>query len=113
MRKRKVTYPVARTATRQPRGGAGIDAPYTRTTVAAIDLSALEVRDDLSVGDRVRIGGSGLYAGEIATVEALITGVIPAATVRTESGQRRRARAVDLHRVPGEGPRPADPVPAD
>lgn len=103
MRKRKVTYPVARTATRQPRPGVG----EVRSTVAAIDLNALEPRDDLRPGDRVRIGGNGLYAGQLAVVESIAPGVIPAADVRTDGGQRRRARSVDLQKIPVEGKQPA------
>jgi len=103
MRKRKVTYPVARTATKQPRS-AGLpgDPGYVRSTVATINLAALEVRDDLIVGSRVRIGGVGLYAGELAKVEGLSSGIIPAAMVRTDSGKTRRVRAVDLERVTAE-----------
>jgi hypothetical protein len=103
MRKRKVTYPVARTATKQPRS-AGLpgDPSYIRSTVATINLAALDVRDDLSVGSRVKIGGVGLYAGELAVVEALSNGIIPAAMVRTDSGKSRRVRAVDLERVTSE-----------
>ena len=100
MRKRKVTYPVARTATRQPRS-AGLpgDPGYVRSTVASINLAALDIRTDLKVGDRVKIGGGGLYAGELAIVESLSNGVIPAAAVRTDTGKTRRIRAVDLERV--------------
>ena len=104
MRKRKVTYPVARTATKQPRS-AGLpgDPTYVRTTVATINLAALDVRDDLAVGHRVRIGGGGLYAGEIAVVESIVmSGIIPAYMVRTEAGKSRRVRAVDLERVAQE-----------
>jgi hypothetical protein len=103
MRKRKVTYPVARTATKQPRS-AGLpgDPGYIRSTVATINLSALDVRDDLAVGSRVKIGGVGLYAGELAVVEGLSSGIIPAAMVRTDSGKTRRVRAVDLERVTAE-----------
>ncbi len=58
MRKRKVNYPVARTATRQVRTvGLPGDPGYVRSTVAEINLAALTGRDDISVGDRVRIGG--------------------------------------------------------
>jgi hypothetical protein len=100
MRKRKVTYPVARTATRQPKtvGGPG-DPTYVRSTVANINMAALEVRDDLVVGNRVKIGGNGLYAGELAVIEAIVAGVIPAAMVRTDAGKTRRVRAVDLEHV--------------
>lgn len=114
MRKRKVTYPVARTATKQPRS-AGLpgDPGYVRSTVATINLAALDVRDDLAVGHRVRIGGGGLYAGEIAIVETILSGIIPAAMVRTEAGKTRRVRAVDLERVAAEKPAaPAAPAPA-
>jgi hypothetical protein len=106
MRKRKVTYPVARTATRQPRS-AGLpgDPGYVRSTVANINLAALDVRTDL------KIGGGGLYAGEFAIVESLSNGVIPAAAVLTEAGKTRRIRAVDLERVPVA--RPAENAPAE
>jgi hypothetical protein len=103
VRKRKVTYPVARTATKPTRNvGLASDPTYVRATLATINLAALDGRDDLSVGDRVRIGGSGLYAGEVAVVEEIVGGVIPAMMVRTESGRTRRVRAVDLERVPAE-----------
>jgi hypothetical protein len=113
MRKRKVTYPVARTATRQPRN-AGLpgDPGYVRSTVATINLAALDVRDDLVVGGRVKIGGGGLYAGELAVVEAILSGIIPAAMVRTEAGKTRRVRAVDLERVTAERA-PAEPAPSE
>lgn len=103
MRKRKVTYPVARTATKQPRNlGLPGDPGYVRSTVATINLAALDVRVDLAVGHRVRIGGTGLYAGELAVVESLLSGIIPAAMVRTDAGKTRRVRAVDLERVAAE-----------
>lgn len=116
MRKRKVTYPVARTATKQPRN-AGLpgDPTYVRSTVATINLAALDVRDDVKVGNRVKIGGGGLYAGEFAVVELILSGIIPAAMVRTEAGKTRRVRAVDLERVAPERPaseRPASDRPA-
>jgi hypothetical protein len=75
---------------------------YVRTTVATINLAALEIRNDLAAGNRVRIGGEGLYSGESAIVESLIVGVIPAAMVRTEAGKTRRVRTVDLERLPAE-----------
>jgi hypothetical protein len=104
VRKRKVTYPVARTATKPTRTtGLTTDPNYVRSTVANINLAALDTRDDLSVGDRVKIGGAGLYAGELAIVEALIAVVIPAAMVRTEAGKTRRVRAVDIERLSAEG----------
>ena len=99
-----MTYPVARTATKPSRTtGLTSDPTYVRSTVANINLAALDTRDDLSVGDRVKIGGAGLYAGESAVVEAIIVGVIPAAMVRTDAGKTRRVRAVDLEHVSAEG----------
>ena len=112
MRKRKVTYPVAKTATKQPRGaGLPSDPNYVRSTVATINLAALDVRDDLKVGHRVKIGGGGLYAGEFAVVESILNGIIPAAMVRTDAGKTRRVRSVDLERVAAE--RPAERKPAE
>lgn len=101
MRKRKVNYPVAKTATK---GGARNpllpgDPRTMRTPATSIDMTALEGRDDLSVGDRVRIGGGGLYAGELAVVTALTMGVIPSVTVQTDEGRSRRIRAIDVERV--------------
>ena len=114
MRKRKVTYPVARTATKQPRvAGLPGDPTYVRSTVATINLQALDVREDLKVGHRVKIGGEGLYSGEFAVVESLSSGIIPAAVVRTEAGKTRRVRSVDLERVAAQAPTPvAAPVAA-
>ena len=115
MRKRKVTYPVAKTATRKTRTvGLPGDPGYVRSTVAEIDLTALTGRTDIRTGDRVRIGGDGLYAGELAVVESLVGGLIPAAVVRTEAGKTRRVRAVDLLRqAPNTPPSPApSPAPA-
>jgi hypothetical protein len=113
MRKRKVTYPVARTATKQPRTlGLGGEA-YVRPTVATINLQALDIRDDLKVGHRVKIGGEGLYSGEFAVVESLSSGIIPAAVVRTEAGKTRRVRTVDLERVAAAAPAAAVAAPSE
>jgi hypothetical protein len=100
VRKRKVNYPVAKTATKGARNPLVPGDPRgNRTPATTIDMTALEGRSDLSVGDRVRIGGAGLYAGELATVTALVMGVIPAATVRTDENRTRRVRAIDIERV--------------
>ena len=110
MRKRKVTYPPAKTANR-PAPATGLpDTPYVRPTVATIDLDAGKGRAGLSVGSRVRIAGTGLYAGETAVIERLVTGVIPAAVVRTEAGKTRQVRTIDLHPVGAAGA--ATPPPA-
>jgi hypothetical protein len=67
--------------------------------VATIDLSAGKGKSGLAVGGRVRISGTGLYAGEIAVIERLVSGVIPQAVVRTEAGKTRQVRTIDLEPV--------------
>jgi hypothetical protein len=100
VRKRKVTYPPPKTANRPaPASGLPTDTPYVRPTVATIDLNAGKGRAGLAVGGRVRIAGTGLYAGEIAIIEKLVTGVIPQAVVRTEAGKTRQVRTIDLEPV--------------
>ena len=111
MRKRKVTYPPAKTSNRPaPATGLPTDPPYVRPTVATIDLTAGKGRAGLAVGGKVRIAGNGLYAGEIAVIEKLGTGgVIPSAIVRTEAGKTRQVRTIDLEPVgatPGAESRP-------
>lgn len=102
-RKRKTVYPPARTDTKPTqRPGAGPEQ-YVRPTVATIDLTAGNGRAGLSVGDRVRISGSGLYTGEAAVIEKLTSGVIPAALVRTEAGRTRQVRTIDLEPIAREG----------
>jgi hypothetical protein len=115
VRKRKTNYPPAKTANRPaPPTGLPTDTPYVRPTVATIDLSAAKGKAGLTVGGRVRIAGTGLYAGEIATIEKLISGVIPQAVVRTEAGKSRQVRTIDLEPVaPGTtNAPPSDPSPA-
>lgn len=120
MRKRKVNYPPAKTANRPPAPtGLPNDTPMVRPTVATIDLTAGKGRAGLAVGGRVRIAGTGLYSGEIAVIEKLVTGVIPQAVVRTEAGKTRQVRTIDLEPVaanatnaPAAAPAPASPVSA-
>jgi hypothetical protein len=112
VRKRKVTYPPAKTANRPaPASGLPTDPPYVRPTVATIDLNAGKGRAGLAVGGRVRISGTGLYTGEFAVIEKLVAGVIPQAVVRTEAGKTRQVRTIDLEPVgpstPAAGPSPA------
>jgi hypothetical protein len=64
----------------------------------------------LKVGDQVRINGTGLYSGELATIEKLATGAIPSAVVRTEAGRTRQVRTIDLE--PVSGPPAAAPAAA-
>ena len=116
-RKRRTVYPPPRNATRPPRpgepggpGGPPIGEPYVRPTVASINLSASTGRAGLKLGDRVRINGTGLYSGELATIEKLTTGAIPSAVVRTEAGRTRQVRTIDLE--PVAAPPPSAPATA-
>jgi hypothetical protein len=101
--KRKVTYPPAKTATRRAPAPAP-DPNVERRTLATINLSAGIGQAGFAVGDRVRIEAAGIYAGEIAVIERLSPGVIPSALVRTEGGNTRQVRTVDLVAVPAESP---------
>ncbi len=93
MKRRQRSY----VPTRKPKGAPPASPePVVRSTVATIDTSAVHGRSGIVAGSRVRILGSGLYAGETAVVERLVGGAIPAALVRTDSGRTRRARTVDL-----------------
>ena len=114
MRKRKVTYPPPKTSNRPaPASGLPTDTPYVRPTVATIDLNAGKGRAGLAVGGRVRIAGTGLYAGEVAVIEKLVAGVIPQAVVRTEAGKTRQVRTIDLEPVgPGTGAQAQAAAPA-
>ncbi len=94
-KKRKVNYPPAKTATKRAPAPQP-DPNYERPNLATINLSAGAGRAGFSVGDRVRIEGAGLYAGEIAVIERLSVGVIPSALVRTGSGGTRQVRTIDL-----------------
>ena len=101
-RKRKVSYPPPRTSTR-PAPAVGNEQPYARPNVVSIDLTAGAGRRGLAVGDRVRIVGTGLYAGDAAVIERFTGGVVPAALVRTEAGRTRQVRTIDLEPISGEG----------
>lgn len=98
MRRRKVTYPPAKTATSGGSGvptGADLRAAAAASRTVSINLDAMKGRGSVHEGTRVQIM-SGIYAGEFAIVESLVGGVIPAAVVRTEAGRTRRARTIDL-----------------
>ena len=106
-RKRKTTYPPAKTSTQPaPRPGAGPEPGTSRPSVVTINTAAIRGRDGLAVGTRVRLSGSGLYSGETATIERLVNGPIPAAFVRTDAGNTRQVRTIDLTPVVDE-PAPA------
>lgn len=100
-RKRKQTYPPPRNAPPPaPRPGAGPEgAAYVRPSVVAINVDATGGQKGLSVGDRVRIVGAGLYSGEVAVIEKISGGVIPSALVRTEGGRSRQVRTIDLEPI--------------
>ncbi len=102
-RKRKVVYPTARTAKKPPAPpGVVGESSYQRTNAVAIDLAAGSGRAGLALGDRVRIIGTGLYAGEAAVIERFAGTAIPSALVRTEAGRTRQVRTIDLEPIPPE-----------
>ncbi|MBI2762605.1 MAG: hypothetical protein HYX54_02445 [Chloroflexi bacterium] len=105
MRRRKVTYPPAKTATKGPPPVLGTNDPRNPAgRTVSINLDAIGGRASIGLGDKVRIL-SGLYAGEAAVVESEAGGVIPAVMVRTESGRTRRSRTIDLEPIrPGSHP---------
>jgi hypothetical protein len=97
-KRKKVFYPKP-TRKREPTPGS--DQSVVRPNLASIDMSAKVGRPGLSVGDRVRIQAAGQFNGELAVIERLIGGPIPAALVRTDAGNSRRARTIDLQPVGG------------
>jgi hypothetical protein len=112
VRRRKVTYPPPKTATKgAPPVLGAVDPRNPAGRTVTINLSATTGRASIRLGDRVRIL-SGLYAGEAAVVESVAGGVIPAAIVRTESGRTRRSRTIDLDPIRpgsvGTGERPLE-----
>ena len=97
VKKRRQTYPPPRSS----KGPApAYVPPVTPPTVALINRQASTGRSGIEVGMRVTIMGTGLYAGETAVVESIVSGVIPAADVRTEAGRTRRVRTIDLVPAP-------------
>jgi hypothetical protein len=98
VRKRKTNYPPAKTANRPAPAGTPGEV-VQRSTVATINLDAVKGRSGLKVGGRVRVLGTGRYAGTIATIEKLVTSGIPQAIVRTETGEAGRVRTIDLEPV--------------
>lgn len=106
MRRRKVTYPPPKTATKGPPPVLGADPRNPAGRTVSINLAAAAGRASIRLGDKVRIL-SGLYAGEAAVVESVASGVISSAMVRTEAGRTRRARTIDLEPI-----KPGTPAPA-
>ena len=105
MKKKKVFYPKAKAGAPAPPGtpGADLRAAAAAARTVSIDVRALGAGAGINIGDRVQVP-TGLYAGEMATVESVVGGVIPAAVIRTDAGMTRRVRAIDL--VPVKEPRP-------
>ena len=103
MTKRKREYPSARTNRRAPFPGGG-DTVDDRPNLARINLEAGAGKQGFSVGDKVVIAGAGLYSGENAVIERLSTGPIPSAQVRTEGGNTRQVRTIDLSPMRVEAP---------
>jgi hypothetical protein len=100
-RKKKVNYSNAGSGKKKAAPAAPTsDTPvYVPTTVVSIDLNAGSGREGLSVGDRVKIAGGGLYSGEEAVIEKFVGTAIPAAMVRTDAGRTRQVRTIDLEPV--------------
>jgi hypothetical protein len=109
-RKRKTNSPPPKSSRRPP--PAGSDESYERPNLATINLEAAAGKPGLKVGDRVRIGSTGLYANEIGVIERLSSGVIPSAVVRVASGQTRQVRTVDLT-LDTTAPEKREPTKAD
>ena len=97
MKRRKVTYPQAKTATSagSKPSPADLRAAAAAARVAVINPRAITGRLDIRQGMRVQIA-SGQHAGELGVVESVAGGVIPAVVVRTEGGVARRVRTADL-----------------
>jgi hypothetical protein len=67
-----------------------------RPNLARVNSKAMVGRAGLQVGDRVRIESTGLYSGQIGTIQRMSSGVIPSAVVQVESGGTRQVRTIDL-----------------
>jgi hypothetical protein len=105
VRKRKTNYPPAKTATRAAPAGTPAEV-VQRPTVATINVQAVQGRSGLRVGGRVRVLGTGRLAGQIGTIDKLVTGGISQAIVRIEGGETGRVRTIDLEPLDGEAPGP-------
>ena len=102
MARKRQTYPPPRTGKPPPRPGAGPEAIMNRPNLASIDTTAGKGRSGFSVGDRVRVGGSGRYAGEIGVIERITAGAVPSAVVRIASGEAGQVRTIDLEPSPAQ-----------
>ena len=96
MTKRKKDYPKRGGGGGNRRAPGGPEEVMERPNLATINMEAGAGKAGLTVGDKVVIGGRGLYTGETATIERLSTGAIPSAVVRTSNGQTRHVRTIDL-----------------
>ena len=103
MKRRKVTYPVARTHTKgAPRAGAGPEVAIVRPNLVAIDITAGAGRENLKVGGRVRINGTGPVrrrgSDHRAPRELASSRRPPSEPTR---GGTRRVRTIDLEPIAG------------
>jgi hypothetical protein len=99
VRRRKVTYPPPKTATKGAPAVLGANDPRNPAgRTVSINVAAAAGRASIRLGEHVRIL-SGLYVGETAVVESVASGVISSAMVRTEAGRTRRARTIDLEPI--------------
>jgi hypothetical protein len=67
-----------------------------RPNLASIDTTAGKGRSGFSVGDRVRVSGTGRYAGQTGVIERITSGAVPSAVVRVASGEAGQVRTIDL-----------------
>ena len=109
MKRKKVFYPKTRPGAPAAPGSEDPRAAAAASRTVTINLGAMKAGADVHLGDRVIIQ-SGLYSGELATVESVVGGVIPAAVIRTDAGMTRRIRAIDLVPAPKA---PSDGTPKD
>ena len=75
---------------------------YERPNLARTNIVPGAGNAQLKVGDRVKIGSSGMYSGQIGVIERVSAGVIHSALVRVEGGGSRQVRTVDLTLAPEE-----------
>lgn len=101
MKRKKVFYPKTKPGAPPAPGDAAAEARAAAgaARTVTINLGAMRAGAGINQGDRVQIQ-SGLYAGQLATVESVVSGVIPAAVIRTDAGMTRRVRAIDLVAAP-------------
>ena len=99
MAKRRGNQPISRVGQKRLPPAVS-EETFERPNLARIDLSAGAGKPGLKVGDRVKIGSAGMYAGQIGVIERLSAGAIPSALVRVAGGGSRQVRTIDLSLAP-------------